>query len=222
MVAATLLALSSPVSVLFLGNSHTAFNDVPGLVNSLLRSSGIRATTGYRIGGHLDDLNTPEIRRIISGGQITHLVLQGQMISMSHKYNYSIENAVALTQIANSSNVKVILFAEWPRRGIAETSYIEGIYTKIAKRAPATLSPVGRAWDQAVQSGVRVPLWDGDGNHAAPAGSFVAAVALSRSIAGEDFAPSFVPTWLRKEDGLVLTRAAMSVFEPVRKKVQAP
>ena len=214
MLAATLLALSSPVSVLFLGNSHTAFNDVPGMVQSLLRSSGVQATIGYRTGGHLDDLNTPEVRRIISSGKITHLVLQGQMISMSHKYDYSIESAVALAKTANAAGVKVILYSEWPRQGINETAYIESIYEKIAKRAKATISPVGRAWDEALQSGVRVQFWASDGNHAAPAGSYIAAVTLARSIAGESFAPSFVPTWLKPEDARKLSKSALRVFTP--------
>ncbi len=173
--------------ILFVGNSHTSTHDLPGLVASNLQTSGrfgkvstetISVTNLKQLEG-----NTIVDEKIKSGGW-SYVVLQGQEISMSHKYTYSTETAVHLAKIAKASGAKVLLFAEWPRKGIDETEYIYNIYAGIAKNSGATVVRVGHVFDEVLKKNPKINLWSPDGNHSSPSGAYLAACTFYFAISG--------------------------------------
>jgi hypothetical protein len=202
-VSALLLLVMSPVPqekefrILFLGNSHTSTNDVPAMVAGQLRSGGFATKTEMVFGAHLDDLEPMEtVREKIDKGGWTHVVLQGAMISSSHKYEYSQEKVVSLAKRVVAAGAVPLYFAEWPRRGWDESDYIVQHYDASRREAGGEIVPVCYAWDSARKGDSGLDMWQADGNHAALSGSFLAACTIAYWIAGPGATLTFAPQGL--------------------------
>ncbi len=179
--------------VLFLGNSHTANNDVPKMVMNIIESDNRRRSLKFEFKGGptLESLaKSNEVKKLIQTGKFTDVVLQGASLSSSHKYRYSQEGAIALAKLADSTQAKVWHFAEWPRRNWKETPYILGIYQSISKTGGGKVIPICKVWDELLKHNPKLPLWSDDGNHASLLGSYTASLAIALAID-----PSIKPAW---------------------------
>lgn len=209
-----------PFRIYFLGNSHTSVNDVPGLVRSLLASGGVKVETEMAIGGQFDDIERdPRIRNRIAMGKWTHVVLQGASISSSHKYEYSQAGGIALVKRVVAAKAKPLLFAEWPRKGWDESDYIYEHYEIIKRDAGGETLPICYAWDRAVKEHRGLNPWATDGNHAALAGSYIAACTIANWIAGTDATLTFVPRGLEAGLASKLRQTARQTVTEWRKKL---
>jgi hypothetical protein len=184
---------AKPLHVLFLGNSHTAFNNVPALVKGIGNSAGHPITFEVRTGAFLEDIAAqPEVQRMIRERKFDVVVMQAAKVSSSHQYTYPQDRAIALAKSAKGAGTRVVLFSEWPRQGVDEAEYTLDVYRRIAKAAGgAEIATVAYAWARVLQGSPQLPLWS-DGNHASARGSFLAAEVLYRWIAKDDkSAPTF-------------------------------
>ena len=188
--------LGAAFVILFIGNSHTAFHDVPMMVRQTLGSMKITAETEMVTGGLLHDIaETARAKQMLNSGKYNVVVLQGAGISSSHQYRYSQAGGIALSKRAKQNGARVVLYAEWPRKGWDETEYILGCYREIKKESPAEIAAVGRAWELALSKNSKLALWADDGNHASQSGAFLASQVLARVIADSD---AVKPTWVPK------------------------
>jgi hypothetical protein len=202
-LCAITLSQTPPLTILFLGNSHTVSNDFTGMVKSLLESDGSGRRVSFRLmtAAFLEDFpRIPDARREASSGKWKYIVLQGAKQSSSHNYVYSQAGCIEIAKVAAASGSKTLLFAEWPRRGWDETDYILGIYGEIAKASGATIAPLCRCWDVALKKQPKLDLWLGDGNHASAQGSYLAACGLYFQIAGAGGKPTWGPSFLSAAD----------------------
>ena len=176
--------------VLFLGNSHTHFHNVPQLVQRMMQATVESGTIECesRDQGFLEHFSLDKpLKAKIENGDWDLLVLQGQKISSSGKYTYPIEPAIELCELANKSGTQVILFSEWGRLNVnGETERIENVYQSIADPTGAEVSPVGEAWQRAQQQRPDVVFHASDGNHANPTGAFLTASVLYASVTGKN------------------------------------
>jgi hypothetical protein len=118
-------------------------------------------------------------------GQRWHaVVLQAQKYSSSGLYRYSTAEAEELVRRVRAGAATPLMFPEWSRRGIEETSRIWALHTEISGHAPACVAPVPQAWDLALRRYPALALHASDGNHAAEAGAFLAALMLHSSLTG--------------------------------------
>ena len=187
------------VSLLFMGNSHTSFNNLPGMVAAMVRAARSGSSVLYLEAPgwmFLDEraAHGPSLQLIDASR--THLILQAQKYSTSGLFDYPTDGAEALVRRARGAGAVPILFPEWPRRGIAETARIYDLHVSIARREPACVAPVGQAWDLALARHPGLALHAEDGNHSAPAGAFLAALVIAATIGGLDpvalpFLPGF-------------------------------
>ncbi len=195
MLALTLIALLSaggsatpkPLGILFLGNSHTGSNDVPGMVKGLIEANGRRltVTTRYLVGDLASLGGSSQAKSEIADGSYDYLVLQGAPMSSSHKFTYSQAGPIALAKAGLAAGMRVLLFAEWPRRGWKETGFILDIYGKTWQAANGSeILPIPQTWDRVLAKRPSLELWQPDGNHAALPGSFLAACVIADRIAG--------------------------------------
>lgn len=130
-----------------------------------------------------DAAQSSSIRQAAANPAWDVVVLQGAKVSSSHQYTYSQAGAILLANLALKAGSRVLLFAEWPRRGWDETDYTLGVYKVIANEAQgAEIVIVGRVWDAYRKTSPNAPLWSSDGNHAAPLGSYLAACCLAQTI----------------------------------------
>lgn len=182
MLLSTLLtAAPRALTILFIGNSHTSYNDVPGMVRNLIVSAGQieKVTTKGVFGGLLNDqAKSGNLKKEIASGKWNVIVLQGATVSSSHKFKYSQEGGIELTKLAKKSGAKTYLFAEWPRRGWDEAQLQMKVYEEIARAASAPIVPIPWVFWKAIQSDDDLEFWQADGNHASVLGSYLASVTL--------------------------------------------
>lgn len=174
------------ISLLFMGNSHTSYHDLPGMVAAMVRAARpartVRAETAPDWGFLEDHAANPRTLELLDRRPWTFVVLQAQKYSTSGQFSYPIEPAIDLARRARRSGAVPVMFPEWPRRGINETQRIYDLHVSIAQREPACVAPVGQAWDLALARHPTLVLHDLDGNHSAPAGAFLAALVIAATM----------------------------------------
>jgi len=211
-----ILPLLAPtvVRILFVGNSLLNFNDLPATVAKMLQSDGSERTVTYKsyFVGHLEDVTRgSEVDREVTSGPYDIVILQAAMVSSSMTRTYAQARGIEMAKAARARKARVILYAEWPRRGIDETEYTLNVYKGIAKAADAEIVPVAYAWNEVRAKLPAVNLWSPDGNHAQPTGSFVAACAVYVRLAGTTRTPSYRPSAVDASFAQVALKAARDV-----------
>jgi hypothetical protein len=181
-------ARAADYSILFVGNSHTSYHDLPNLVCKMIRFREPDKTVhAHVIGvGHLEQVaHDPQCQQQIDTDAWKYVVLQAQKISMSGKKEYSRQEGIDIAKRAKEHHAKVFFYAEWGRKGVAEEGpRTEKIYREMSEAANVNLSPVGRAWEIALAARPDMPLHDADGNHQSSTGAFLSACVLYGSITG--------------------------------------
>jgi len=177
---------AAALHILFLGNSHTAFHDLPDMVVAMVRAVRPDVTIEPTVAPgwlFLDErAHDPATLRLLRERRWDVVVLQAQRYSTSGRYTYSTAGAEALIQLAREAHALPILFPEWPRHGITETDRIYDLHVGIAARAPACVAPVGQAWDLARAVYPDLVLHADDGNHSTRAGAYLTALVLAATI----------------------------------------
>ena len=201
------------IDVLWIGNSYTYGNDLPGLVEDIACSAGYvvqhqSATAGgYTFGSHLNDVNT---HNAIASQAWDYVVLQNQSqipgFPASQVMTQSLPNAVGLVDLieANDPETQVLYFQTWGRRDGDQQNCaahppvctFEGHTEQLAQgygiyqaETGGTVVPVGYAWRDAVADPDATfdtqQLWSGDGSHATLHGSYLTAAAFFKALYGE-------------------------------------
>src|SRR5207244_3429558 len=123
----------------------------------------------------LDDVaRDPRCREEIESRPWKYVVLQGQRISASGRFDYSRAEGIAIAKRAKARGADVLFFSEWGLKGIAgDGPRTEAIYQEMAREAGARVVPIGRAWDLALSARPDLLLHDADGNHQTALGAFL-------------------------------------------------
>lgn len=176
--------------VLFIGNSFTARNDVPGTIARLA------ASRGKRLEHELISAGGASLRRHWNAGAALAairraprevVVLQEQSTLPVKNAGRMHENVRLFTDAIAESGARPALYMTWARRHAPETQQaITEAYSAIARETGALLVPVGAAWEQLAAAGMASLLYDRDGSHPAPAGSYLAACVFVAVLFGED------------------------------------
>ena len=168
-----------PRSVLFVGNSFTARNDLPGLIATLVAARGkelrhrLISTGGASLRTHW---NAGEAVNAIRSGEYDAVVLQEQSTLPVKNATRMHENVRLFDGAIKAAGARAYLYMTWARRGAAESqTTITEAYTAIAKEIGATVVPVGVAWQTLLRRHAIPVLHDRDGSHPTPAGSYLAA-----------------------------------------------
>lgn len=189
-------ATAKPYRVLFLGNSHTQFNDLPKTFEALAESDGSRrdVIVEFRFGGFLEDMARDEqIVNLVRDGKWDAVSLQAAKVSSSHKYRYSQEGAIKLARVAMKARSKTVLFVEWPRQDWDESDFQMNVYKEIRSASGARISPICYAWDNVLKKRPSLELWAPDGNHPSNIGSYLAACSLYFAVFGTERVPRVRP-----------------------------
>ena len=183
--------------MLFMGNSHTSVNDVPGLVLRMVKAAWpdktVEAVTAPGWMSLEQRSHDAASLALLRSHPWSFVVLQAQDYSSSGLYSYPIDGAVALVGEARKAQALPILFPEWARKGIDETQRIYDLHLSIARAAPACVPPIPQAFDLAIARNPELVLWADDGNHSAPAGAFLAALIIATTMTG--VSPATLPAF---------------------------
>ena len=180
--------LAAPLHVLFIGNSLTASNDLPGIVEGLGRMAGldVRSTAVARPGFSLEDhWNDGEARRAIARGGWSYVVLQQGPSALPESRVLLNEYARRFDGEIRRAHARPALLMVWPsadRSG--DFDGVSGSYAGAAALVDGLLFPAGDAWRAAWRREAGLALYGPDGFHPSRLGSSLAATVIVHHLGG--------------------------------------
>lgn len=224
-----------PLNVLFIGNSYTYTNDLPGEVAALAKTSGLppfittsSVVTGGATLGDLWDAGAAE--NAIASGSFTHVVLQEQSETPACAPAVFYQYAGLFSDAAKARGATSALFETWARvDGSADyASYpclggsptamqdlLLAAYEKAATQDGAVLVPVGEAWRAVIASYPSIQLFSADGSHPSVAGTYLSACVFYVKLTGQAVPTSAaVPAGIDPTDAAHLRDVALGSITP--------
>lgn len=185
-------------NVLFIGNSYTYVNDLPGMFTRLAAAGGFDAEAamvaagGWTLADHAASGQTLEA---IQRTKWDYVVLQEQseVPAIERERVESMYPAVRrLVRAIAAVGGKPVLFMTWGHReGLHEEGFkdfeamqselSEG-YARIARELGVEVAAVGNAWRNARARTPEISLWQPDGSHPTVHGSYLAACVLYSTV----------------------------------------
>lgn len=185
--------------VLFIGNSLTYFNNLPHLVAALADSAhhppmSTRMTVGpgFTLKRHWEDgLSAAALRE----ASWDYVVLQEQgafglpaeLVNGLTRFRPMVffDYARRFDRAIREAGAKTVFFQSWAARDLPEDQdTIDGIYESIANELGARVAPVGMAWRESLHKRRSLHLYQADGSHPSPAGSYLAACVFYATLYG--------------------------------------
>ena len=171
--------------ILFIGNSHTYYNDMPLMVRNRFAEAGydcrvvMLAHPGWFLAQHAED---PEAKFNILYGGYDYVVLQehAHPFGPSEKFFDAVRT---LTGWIRESGSVPVIFMTWARKNEPEAQQaMTDAHKRIAEETGALLARVGEMWRDYMESRPDLELYADDGAHASPAGSAFAAEMIAAAI----------------------------------------
>lgn len=176
------------MKVLFIGNSHTYFNDMPYLFEQICEENGIDAeVTMIAHGGKGFDFHKKqeEVRFNILFGKYDYIVLQ----HVAHPFENEevmFESAKAIDEFIKQTPAKKILYMTWSEKvNEAGQQRMANAYYELGEMIHAKVAPVGLIWWDYLHKYPTEELYFTDGEHASETGSFLAAATIFSTITGK-------------------------------------
>ena len=172
-------SLNAPMNVLFIGNSFTGRNNVPGLIARLAESRGhqlkhrLISSGGASLRMHW---NKGDAQQAIRQTRYDYVVLQEQSTLPIKNPVRMHENIRLFDKEIKDSGAKTALYLTWARQNAPETQKaITDAYVAIGEELGAAIVPVGVAWQNLIRKHSLPVLHDQDQSHPTLAGSYLAA-----------------------------------------------
>jgi hypothetical protein len=204
---------AAPLTILFIGNSFTARNNLPGLIAQLaaVRGKNIQhrliSAGGASLRAHWNSGTAPAA---IKAGRYDFVVLQEQSTLPVKNAKRMHESIRLFDEAIKSASAKTVLYMTWARQHAPQSQQaISDAYTDIGRELGATVVPVGVAWQRFLRKHDQPALHDKDQSHPTLAGSYLAAcvflaVLLKASPVGIDAEVAGLST----KDRVLLQKAA--------------
>ena len=177
------------MKVLFIGNSFTARNDLPGLIARMAESRGARlehelvSAGGASLRAHWNRGDAVAAMRRMRPDRV---VLQEQSTLPVKNPRRMHENIRLFVPGIEASGAKPVLYITWARQNAPDAqAAITRAYTAVARELDCTVAPVGIAWETFLRTHDHPALHDRDGSHPTPAGSYLAACVFFTVLFGK-------------------------------------
>jgi hypothetical protein len=177
--------MKNKINVLFLGNSHTFVNFVPAILHDLFNEIGIEANCvmltqgGQCLDFHAGQINT---KYNVLHGNYDYVILQGKATNFNAELY--LENGKQIyDKYISKTATKPITYMVWSNRGKKhEQAAITNANIELAKYMNGAIAPAGTVWQKLLRSRPAPELYQEDGNHATPNGSYLAATCIFYAI----------------------------------------
>ncbi|MBS4784957.1 MAG: hypothetical protein KH009_02485 [Clostridiales bacterium] len=178
------------VKVLFLGNSHTFFNDMPSIFQMLCEESGtaradvvMQAHPGVHLQWHLSQ--QWELRYGLVQSGFDYLVFQ-QAAHPCPPLEETLPDARHLIGMARDAGVTPIATVTWAEKRFPENQQkMYDIFDAVQAETGVICSPVGQVFQRVAEEEPDIDLYWVDGEHASPYGSYVVAACAYARIFGK-------------------------------------
>ena len=178
------------MKVLFVGNSHTFFNDMPELFASF-----VEKTTGEKpevvmlaYGGRDYKWHRKEyfaVRFNLMYGNYDYCILQ----QAAHPYppkEETMEYGGMIIELCRKYNVKPVVYMTWAEKRFPENQQqMIDTCNELAQKHDALLAPVGAIWQRVQNECPDIELYFRDGEHAGPYGDFLIASVFCKLLTGK-------------------------------------
>jgi len=178
------------VRILFVGNSFTARNNLPGLLKGLAGARGVDlehkliSAGGASLRQHL---NAGKALEAVATGGFDTVVLQEQSTLPIKSPARFREGARDFHTAISQAGAQTALYQTWARRNAPDTQQaLTDAYAGSAVELGATLVPVGMVWERFLSQYDEPVLHDEDNSHPALAGSYLAACVFLIALLNED------------------------------------
>jgi hypothetical protein len=170
---------SAPLNVLFIGNSFTARNNLPGLIAQLAATRGISIQHRLMSAGGASlrtHWNAGAALKAIQDGHYDYVVLQEQSTLPVKNAKRMHENVRLFDEASKAAGAKTVLYMTWARQHAPDSQQaITDAYTSVGRELGAAVVPVGVAWQGFLRKHDQPVLHDKDQSHPTLAGSYLAA-----------------------------------------------
>ena len=165
--------------MLFIGNSFTTRNDLPGLLSAISE-----AGKGITIESKVISAGGASLRRhwnagagdTVKAGKWDYVVFQEQSTLPIKNGKRFHENVREFVPARKESGATMVLFMTWARKHEPENQKVlTDSYNMIGKELTATVVPAGSAWKRLLEKHDTPALHADDGSHPTLAGSYLAA-----------------------------------------------
>lgn len=176
------------MKVLFIGNSHTYYNDMPHLFAEIAAYNGVELeVTMLTKGGMGFDYHVKEqqVRFNILYGKYDYIVLQHVAHPMGDLQVMK-EAAVTLSQWIAQTSSKALLYMTWTKKmdGAEAQPAMAKPYREIGALLHYPVAPVGEVWWRYHEAHPEVELYFTDERHASREGSLLAAYTIFETMFG--------------------------------------
>ncbi len=197
------VAMPKGGNVLFIGNSYTYVNDLPGMTVQFAHSGGaaVQQTSVTLGGATLAGIiaQTQAVATIAQGGW-RFVVLQGQSVEPAGDLADFLPAAHTLSDDAHAAGATVAFYQTWPRKAgdaLYQQAWTGGTpqalakllkdgYQQAADQNAGIRVPVGDAWMLALAQYPEINLYQADGSHPVTAGTYLAACVFSVTLFSVD------------------------------------
>jgi hypothetical protein len=209
------------IKVLFVGNSFTARNDLPGLISQIATACGksmqyhLVFAGGASLRAHW---NAGKALNEIQTGHYDYVVLQEQSTLPIKNTLRMHENIRLFDEAINGAASKTMLYLTWARQHTPTSQKaITEAYTSIGKELNARTVPVGTAWQRFLRKYSNPVLHDRDKSHPTFAGTYLAACVFVAVLFGiTPVGNNAEVPGLEQKDKLLLEKIAWQAFKSLK------
>lgn len=178
--------------VLFIGNSHTFYNDMPMIFKTLAQAAGdtevevtMQAHPGVHWSWHLRQ--GAELRFALVHGGYDYAVLQQAAHPVpALKAEDTLRDGKELIRLIRSQGIKPIVLMPWAEKKFPEhQAVMYDTYQRLSKEEGVPLSPAGYVFERVQKERPDIDLYWFDGEHCSPYGSYVVAASAYTVIFGK-------------------------------------
>jgi hypothetical protein len=208
--------IAQPIRILFIGNSFTATEDVPGRVKAFADEIGLNVEIwshmpgGVSVGdvsqGTMAHMNNPQVFDLIRDHQPDYVVLQDNQGRFVDKDKFPdpaaskvVEGHLKIRDSMRRHNscARMVFFAGWglkncwPDVGTGQDCIenIYGNYVRLNGLANEIVAPIGLAWLRSQAQLPLVDLWSPDEAHESAEGAYLTAAVIFATIARTNTEP---------------------------------
>lgn len=209
--------LGAGARVLFIGNSLTQENDVPGMVRALAAAAGLDWLVDAQVSGGAslqDQWERGLVQAKIRDGNWDAVVLQQGPSSLADSRANLREWTGVFDELVRQAGGRSALYMVWPERSrLAWYDRVRDSYALAARDVDGWFLPAGEAWRVAWAEAPDLPLYGGDGFHPTVAGSWVAALTIFGGLSEHSLADLPAPGGMDPATADLLRRAAAGALE---------
>jgi hypothetical protein len=191
LVAVSIVPGAAPPAarVLFIGNSLTYANDLPGMIEAIAAQAGLAervtcraiARPDYSLEDHWRD---GAALRAIRDEAWTLVVLQQGPSSLAESQAVLRDYTKRFDGEVRRRKAGVVLYGVWPPANRAQAfDAVTASYARAARDVRGTLVPVGEGWRAAWRRDPSLQFYGTDGFHPSPIGTYLAALMFFERIA---------------------------------------